>query len=210
MRDSLNSPNNVSGAAFLSKEIIKRSNVSYVSGANAPITAIRIEGPAPSVEARCSALKKLLIDYGDIQELHYHNSMEFWHEVGNVTPYVDKLGVVWRISAAPSKGVKIAREISNSLATEFYFDWGGGLIWLRVLENRHDGGAGEIRNSVRAHGGHATLIRANGNIRSQVSVFQPQEEGVNALSQRIKNSFDPAGILNPGRMGYSPKVVHAN
>ncbi len=210
MKDSLNSPNNVSGAAFLSKEFIKRSKVSYVSSANASITAIRIEGSAPSVEARCCALKKLLIVYGDIQELHYHNSMQFWREVGNVTPYVDKVGVVWRISAAPTNAIEIVRKISNTLAIEFYLDWGGGLIWLRVLEKRHDGGALEIRDAIKAHGGHATLIRANEKIRSQVPVFQPQAVGVTALSQRIKGSFDPTGILNPGRMAYSPGADHAN
>ena len=210
MKDSLNSPNNVSGAAFLSREISKRSKVSYVSSANASIAAIRIEGSAPSVEARCCALKKILIVYGDIQELHYHNSMKFWKEVGNVTPYVDKVGVVWRISAAPTNAIEIVRKISNKLAIEFYLDWGGGLIWLRVIEKRNDGGAVEIRDAIKGHGGHATLIRANEKIRSQVPVFQPQAEGVATLSQRLKSSFDPTGILNPGRMTYSPGPEHAN
>jgi glycolate oxidase FAD binding subunit len=31
-------------------------------------------------------------------------------------------------------------------------------------------------------------------------VFQPEEPGVAALTRRIKASFDPKAVLNPGRM----------
>jgi glycolate oxidase FAD binding subunit len=31
-------------------------------------------------------------------------------------------------------------------------------------------------------------------------VFEPQDEGVAALTRRVKDSFDPKGVLNPGRM----------
>ena len=51
-----------------------------------------------------------------------------------------------------------------------------------------------------AGGGHATLIRAPDEVRAAVPVFQPQEEALAALSARVKASFDPRGILNPGRM----------
>ena len=48
--------------------------------------------------------------------------------------------------------------------------------------------------------GHATLIRAPAELRSAVPVFQPQDPGLARLSQRLKEGFDPRGILNPGRM----------
>jgi glycolate oxidase FAD binding subunit len=31
-------------------------------------------------------------------------------------------------------------------------------------------------------------------------VFEPQEAGLAALTKRIKQGFDPKGVLNPGRM----------
>ena len=49
-------------------------------------------------------------------------------------------------------------------------------------------------------GGHATLVRASSDLRTQVPVFQPQEPGLAALSARVKESFDPMRILNPGRI----------
>ncbi|PWB65806.1 MAG: 2-hydroxy-acid oxidase, partial [Bradyrhizobiaceae bacterium] len=37
-------------------------------------------------------------------------------------------------------------------------------------------------------------------VRAAVAVFEPQEEGVAALTRRVKESFDPDGVLGPGRM----------
>ncbi len=36
--------------------------------------------------------------------------------------------------------------------------------------------------------------------RARVPVFQPQADGLAALSARVKDRFDPRRILNPGRM----------
>jgi glycolate oxidase FAD binding subunit len=75
------------------------------------------------------------------------------------------------------------------------YDWGGGLIWCRS----DDGDA--IRAAVAAHGGgHATLIRASEEMRRTANVFEPQPVPLAALSARVKESFDPRHILNPGRM----------
>jgi glycolate oxidase FAD binding subunit len=57
-----------------------------------------------------------------------------------------------------------------------------------------------VRGALASATGHATLIRAPAAVRAAVSVFQPQEKALAALSQRVKAAFDPHGILNPGRM----------
>ena len=49
-------------------------------------------------------------------------------------------------------------------------------------------------------GGYATLIRAEPAVRAAVDVFQPLDSGAEVLTRGIKSAFDPAGILNPGRM----------
>ena len=50
------------------------------------------------------------------------------------------------------------------------------------------------------YGGHATLMKAPENVRAIAPVFHPQPKVIAALTSRLKESFDPFGILNPGRM----------
>ncbi|MGH6620862.1 MAG: glycolate oxidase subunit GlcE, partial [Alphaproteobacteria bacterium] len=78
-------------------------------------------------------------------------------------------------------------------------DWGGGLIWL-AQPAYGDGGAEAIRSVLGHAGGHATLIRAPEPVRAAVPVFQPPGPGVARLLRGVKESFDPRGVLNPGRM----------
>jgi glycolate oxidase FAD binding subunit len=61
-------------------------------------------------------------------------------------------------------------------------------------------GAATIRRAAAATGGHATLIRAPVATRAAVDVFEPQKGALAGVSKRVKESFDPKGVLNPGRM----------
>jgi glycolate oxidase FAD binding subunit len=56
-----------------------------------------------------------------------------------------------------------------------------------------------IREAIKG-AGHATLIRASAALRASAAVFEPLEPDLAALTRRIKESFDPKRILNPGRM----------
>jgi glycolate oxidase FAD binding subunit len=44
------------------------------------------------------------------------------------------------------------------------------------------------------------LIRAPETVRATTPVFQPQPSALAALSARVKESFDPKGLFNPGRL----------
>ena len=63
-------------------------------------------------------------------------------------------------------------------------------------ETPHDSA---IRQVLKGEG-HATLIRASAAIRASVPVFEPLDPDLAALTRRIKESFDPKRVLNPGRM----------
>jgi glycolate oxidase FAD binding subunit len=85
------------------------------------------------------------------------------------------------------------------VAADAFYDWQGGLVWLRLEAGAE---ADLLRRLVAAHGGgHATLVRADLATRASTPVFQPQPPALAALAQRLKDQFDPKGILNPGRMG---------
>ncbi|MEO3431112.1 glycolate oxidase subunit GlcE [Pelagibius sp. CAU 1746] len=198
MTRALGSPHEVSGAAHLPAAQAATSAVSYVAGAGASVTALRLEGPGPSVEYRCAALRKELADLGATEELHSRNSLAFWQELRGVRPFVGREDLaVWRISVAPTAGPGVAAAIGGG---DVFYDWGGGLIWL-ALPATADAGAGQVRAAVAAAGGgHATLVRAPLELRAAGAVFQPQDAAKAMLSEKVKDGFDPKRVLNPGRM----------
>ena len=183
---AMGSPHEVSGAAHLPGK-----------------TALRIEGVAPSVEARLKGLRELLADSGArMEDLGTLESRAFWREVRDVVPLKAAANdVVWKISCPPTEGPGIvARVRAASRAVEAFYDWSGGMIWL-ALPASADADHVLVRGAIGATGGHATLIRAPEAVRAAVPVFQPQSPALAALSARVKESFDPKALFNPGRMG---------
>jgi glycolate oxidase FAD binding subunit len=177
---AMGSPHEVSGAAHVGDR-----------------TALRVEGVAPSVEARVEGLRELFPG-AEMDELGTLESRVFWREVRDAAP----LGAaaddaVWRISCAPTDGAAVVARIRAAQpAAKAFYDWSGGLIWL-ALPTGDDAGHGLVRTALA---GHATLIRAPETVRAAVPVFQPLSPALAALSARVKESFDPKSLFNPGRM----------
>ncbi len=196
---ALASAHEVSGAAHMPAEVAARSAVSYVSGAGAAVSAVRVEGFPASVEARCEALRELLGRYGAVEELHSKNSAALWREIRDVRPFAGDDRPLWRLSVPPAAGAEAALRVAEAADVGVLFDWGGGLVWLAV-GGAADAGEAAVRAAAAAVGGHATLVRADAPTRAARAVFQPQAAGLAALTTRIKRAFDPTGVLNPGRM----------
>ena len=196
---ALGSAHEVSGAAHMPAEIAARSAVSYVSGAGAAVSAVRVEGFPASVEARCEALRALLGPFGAVEELHSKNSATLWREIRDVRAFADDSRPLWRLSVPPASGAAAAARVAEAADVRALFDWGGGLLWLAV-DGAPDAGEVAVRAAAMAVGGHATLVRADAPTRAARAVFQPQATGLAALTARIKRAFDPTGVLNPGRM----------
>jgi glycolate oxidase FAD binding subunit len=73
-------------------------------------------------------------------------------------------------------------------------EWHGGQRWVRA-----DAGAGEqLRRVARQAGGHATLFATGGG--DAASRFAPLGAPLDRLHRELKRQFDPAGILNRGRL----------
>ena len=198
---ALNSANEVSAAAHLPASAAARSKVAEVAGAGGAVTVLRLEGPRPSVAYRADTLEALL---GKATRLSAAESEALWREIGAVQPFLGRDdSIVWRVCPTPSAAPALLRRVTGRLgSTEAFYDWGGGLLWLSLLatEAGPDGGAAVVRAAVAEAGGHATLIRAPLAVRAAVPVFEPGAGALDALTRRVKASFDPKGILNPGRM----------
>jgi glycolate oxidase FAD binding subunit len=198
MTAAMGSSCDVSGAAHLPGHIAYRF---AGLGARVAATVFRLEGVAPSVRHRKEVLTALLRSFGPVTHIDEQNSRVLWRSVRDAAPFSAEgpsgERPLWRVSTAPAKACEIASMIPPS--AEMFYDWAGGLIWIAPLPT-FDGGAAPVRAAVAALGGHATLIRAPAALRASVDVFEPQDEGLAALSKRVKESFDPNGVLNPGRM----------
>jgi glycolate oxidase FAD binding subunit len=201
LRAAMASAYDVSGAAYLPPAAAARSAVTAATGAG--VAALRLEGPGPSLRHRADALKDLLrLPAGEFDELHTQHSQTLWREVRDVA-LLPTTGVLWRISAPPGAGAELLHALAP-LHARWLADWAGGLLWLApdeaVASGLGDGGADLIRSALASLGGHATLIRGDAGLRARVDVFQPQAGPLARLSARVKESFDPKHILNPGRM----------
>lgn len=71
-------------------------------------------------------------------------------------------------------------------------EWFGAQRWLRG-----DAEAARLRDRIAQAGGHAALFRG-GDRRD--GVFAPLAPALLAIHRRLKQSFDPHGVFNPGRL----------
>jgi glycolate oxidase FAD binding subunit len=196
---AMGTPYEITGAMHLQKPAVMRLWHSGVRGLAGSVTALRLEGFPASIAARVEKLKHNLRAYGDIHVFDTEASLGFWAEMRQLTVFYGSSAALWRISTTPTLGPKVVAGIERYMKVEAFYDWSGGLIWLEVPEAA-DAGATDIRRIIALHGGHATLIRAEPSVRAAVEVFQPLEPGVARITAKLKETFDPAGVFNPGRM----------
>jgi glycolate oxidase FAD binding subunit len=198
MSAAMGSSCDVSAAAHLPRKMVMHFDGLYVSHA---ATAFRLEGFATSVRHRQDALMGLLARFGTLETVDNAHSRKFWRGVRDAAPFWASGSwgdwPLWRISTTPARGAEFVAKLPPG--AQFYFDWAGGLIWT-VLPPSANAGSATIRRTAALTGGHATLVRAPTATRASVEVFEPQEGALEGVTRRVKESFDPKGVLNPGRM----------
>jgi glycolate oxidase FAD binding subunit len=189
LAQALGSPFDITGAAHLP--------VPDRQGAR---TLIRFEGFSVSVDYRLGEMRRLLKGFESADILEGRGADALWQSVRDAALLMNHgERAIWRVSTAPMKGPDVVAQVARTVEAQWFYDWGGGLVWVSTPASG-DAGAAAIREATSAFGGHATLVRAPAEIRAAVEVFEPQSEAVMKLTRGVKTSFDPAGILNPGRM----------
>ncbi len=137
---------------------------------------LRLSGTEQGVNAARRKVGGELVSEGD----------SFWMELREqMLPFFSSNRPLWRLSVPPATP-KLA------LDGDAIVDWGGAQRWVCSDED-----AKKIRASVTDIGGHATCFR---NHENSDDVFHPLPETIMQLHRNLKQSFDPKGILNSGRM----------
>ena len=199
MNRALASVHMVSGAAHLPAGVA--AHCAPLAGSGGAVTALRVEGPEASVRHRLSGLRTLLdagVPGSESALLDERASRALWSAIGDVAPLpVSPERELWRLALPPAAAPDVLAALAQQGAADWLLDQGGGLLWLCCPA---DTPAEAVRAALATCGGHATLWHASAERRAAIPVFQPQAPALAALSRRVKHSFDPLGILNPGRL----------
>jgi glycolate oxidase FAD binding subunit len=92
---------------------------------------------------------------------------------------------LWRLSLPPTAPLL-------ALAGDELIEWHGAQRWLATALP-----AAQVRAAAAGVGGHATIFRGRDKTGG---AFAPLAPPLLAIHERLKRSFDPQGILNPGRL----------
>jgi glycolate oxidase FAD binding subunit len=150
---------------------------------------VRLRGAVAAVEAACERMTK---------DAHGHRmdnaqANPDWAACRDQTlPFFQAPSpdlCLWRLSVPPTAPVL-------TLPYAQLIEWQGAQRWLWAPASA----AATIRGAAAAARGHATLFRADANGAPGVARFDRQSPSIDAISQRLRTEFDPAGIFNPGRM----------
>jgi glycolate oxidase FAD binding subunit len=200
MSAAMGTPYEVSGTVHLHGAMVGRLKDPEIAPAKTAVTALRLEGAPQSLAYRVAKLRKELSPFGDTYELDLQKTRSFWLEIRSLSFLsADFDRPLWRIAVAPSKAPAIIRALSAFMDVNAAYEWSGGLLWLE-LPPSSDASVTELRRVLAEFEADSMLMRAPRSVRSSIQVFHPLPLTKMQLVRGLKKAFDPAGVLNPGRM----------
>jgi glycolate oxidase FAD binding subunit len=142
------------------------------------VLTLRLCGAQAAVSAACAS-----IGGEAIEELE---ALAFWQGLREQgAEFFAGDAALWRLSV-PSVAPPL------DLPGTTLIEWGGAQRWLRGDVDRV-----RIRELAARAGGHATLFRGGDKTSG---VFTSLPPALMEVHRRLKQSFDPYGVFNPGRM----------
>ena len=163
-----------------------------------PITAIRIEGPKESIDHRIKNLcKELELNIDESLVLENEQSKILWEKTRTLEVFSKMKSNLLRIVVPPSETFEVIKQI-KPYEPKYFIDWGGSLIWLQ-LDKINTKILNDIRKIVNKASGYLTAIKIEEDLKASVDIFSVDPVKYK-ISEKLKKSFDPKRILNPGKM----------
>ncbi len=139
------------------------------------VLSLRLSGAETAVRAAQAKLGGQLLAVGD----------DFWRGIREQSAnFFRDAAALWRISVPATRALE--------LPGKQLIEWGGALHWVFTQED-----APAVRAAAEKAGGSAMLFRS---ARKNGMVFHPLAKPLLELHKRVKRTFDPNGIFNPGRL----------
>jgi glycolate oxidase FAD binding subunit len=199
------SSSEISGAVYIpdepedesydhNKEVVFQLNDLQSKGS---FLALRIEGEKISINEKIKALTDEL----DLKKLNstildVHQSTPFWKKINNLELFKVTKNNLLRVVIPPSKGDKLMQYLGNKY--KYYIDWCGSLYWIEVQAKKNNK-IGEIKKLIKELEGYLTIIKTSNEFDYEETIFTVDDIRL-LVSEKIKKSFDPKRIFNPGKM----------
>jgi len=176
------------------KEMIFKFNDLKFKGS---FLALRLEGDKISIDEKIKALNdELGLNKLNSTILDVYQSTPFWKKINNLELFKSTKNNLLRVVIPPSKGNKLMRYLGNKY--KYYIDWCGSLYWIEV-QAKKTSKVGEIKKLIKELEGYLTIIKTCNEFDYEETIFTVDDIRL-LISEKIKKSFDPKRIFNPGKM----------
>jgi len=201
----LSSSNEISGLVYIPNEpknnnyTINREKILKFNDLRSEeaFSALRIEGSKKSIEERSKEIfKELELKKMKTSILDFYQSKLFWEKVNNIELFSGTKNNLLRVIIPPAKSLDLMKYLKDNF--KYYIDWCGSLFWIEVIDNENEK-IKEIKNIVLKLGGYLTIVKYSENLSSDIDLFTINDTRL-LLSKKIKESFDPKNLFNPGKM----------
>ena len=199
------SSSEISGAVFIpeepkdesydhNKEMVFKFNDLKSEGS---FLALRIEGDKISIDEKIKALTdELKLGKLNSTILDVHQSTPFWKKINNLELFKATKNNLLRAVIPPSEGNKLMHYLDNKY--KYYIDWCGSLYWIEIQAKKNIK-VKEIKKLIKEIGGYLTIIKTSNEFDYEETIFTVDDTRL-LISEKIKKSFDPKRIFNPGKM----------
>jgi len=199
------SSNEISGSVFVP---IEPNNKKYIQNREkifrfndlkneGPFLALRMEGSKKSIDERIRDLTiELNLKSKKKSLLDVHQSLLFWERINNLEIFSNTQNSLVRIVIPPSKCIDLMKYLNSDY--KYYIDWCGSLFWIEISDMSEEKLL-RFKDYITKLGGYLTVIKNSENSTPLKDIFTIDETRLH-ISKKIKESFDPKGIFNPGKM----------
>jgi len=199
------SSSEVSGAVYIpdepedkdyknNKEMIFKFND---LNSNGSFLGLRLEGDKAAINEKTKTLvSELELNKMNTSILDTHQSVPFWKKINNLELFTETKNNLLRAVIPPSKGDELMQKLGNKY--KYYVDWCGSLYWIEVQAKKNMKIV-EIKKLIKELGGYLTIIKTSPDYDYEETKFTVDDTRL-LISEKIKKSFDPKRVFNPGRM----------
>ena len=120
----------------------------------------------------------------------------FWKKINNLEIFSNTQNSLVRVVIPPSKCIDLMEYLGNDY--KYYIDWCGSLFWIEISEMSEEK-LSTFRDYIVNIDGYLTVIKKSENLTLTKNIFTINETRFQ-ISKKIKESFDPKRIFNPGKM----------